>query len=374
MNLINWLVGVILCGVLCLPVVSFSADESMAFKVVTRCSENAPLDAQCSRIPQEFAEGTIILAQGKIERNSEVLFTEVSKGIAPGAVVVLNSLGGDLIGGLRLGQAIRSRDFHTLILSTENLPINASDLKLNGKCFSACAYTFLGGTIRRVDANAQFGVHQFRNEENKLDASQAQKMSALLARYLDAMGVNRQLLDQALLTEPGKMTLINDKLRKAWAVETGFSQTSQTRWRIEAVAGGKRLAYVSRKQLTRNAILTIAMTYHQGSLKTMLLVKPDPRDEFSGEWANQFGARVDVVIEVNSKTYRLQPITDWERAGSVNSATARQIWFNTPDGLVKDFLVARQFLVKPLWESAPIGMDGESYLGTEGFEDNFKAL
>jgi len=377
MNFFKRLLLIVVCLSAIWPLLGMGADDGMQFRIVSRCldSNTAPLaDSKCLKIPQELGEGTLILAQGRIEKNSEISFGELVKGMPPGAVVILNSLGGDLIGGLRLGQAIRARDFYTFIQSPEKISPELIDNKVSGKCFSACAYTFLGGTVRRLDGYAQFGVHQFRNDENKLDASQAQKMSALLARYLDAMGINRQLLDQALLTEPGKMTLINETLRRNWAVETGLVQTPQTRWRIEAVSGGKRLAYVSRKQINRNAYLTLAMTYVGGQLKTLLLVKPDPRDENSSEWINQFASKVDLILEINSKSYRLQPITDWEKAGSVNSASARQIWFNTPDGLVKDLLVVRQFLIKPLWVFPPIGLDSESYLGTDGFEDNFKAL
>ena len=359
-------------------------EASMSFKQVERCNATSQ-QGSCIQVPAELGDGALIFGHGRIEKLTENTFADAVKGLPPGTIVILNSLGGDLIGGLRLGQSIRARDFHTLLVSSDKLqhlvpkvvdpkaPVSNLPSSI-GKCFSSCAYTFLGGMMRRVDSVAQFGVHQFRNEENKLDAIQAQKMSAMLARYLDAMGINRQLLDQALLTEPGKMTLITENLRKTWNVENGYAPVAFSRWRLEATSGGKRLAYASRKQISRNAFLTIAFAQINGQLRTLLIAKPDPRDETTSDWLSSFSTKLDLVIEVNSKIYRLSPITEWEKAGAVNTPGTRQIWFQAPDTLVRDLQSVKQFILKPQWAFPPIGMDAETYFGTEGFEDNFKAL
>ena len=352
--------------------------ESMTFTKVIRC-ESTNLEKtkgqDCFNPPKELGQGEILLAQGKIERKTEDSFAEAVKNMSAGTIVVLNSLGGDLVGGLRLGQSIRARDFNTWVIdsSTDNPAVK--DKKVIGKCFSSCAYTFLGGVIRRVDKSGQLGVHQFRNQDDKLDANQAQKISAMLARYLDSMGINRQLLDQALLTEPGKMTLIPETQRIAWNIEPSLPSTvTVSKWKLEAAPGGKRLAYSTVKQINRNAYLTFALTYINGSLRGLVIAKPDARDELASDWLSAFNDKVDLIVEVNSKLLILQPMGNWEVAGQVNTPGTRQIWYAIKPELIKELLNARQFKLKPQWAIPPMGMDSETMFSTDGFKDNYAAL
>jgi len=354
------------------------AQDGMTFKKVLRCeSQNLDLKMgqECFTPPTELGRGDIILAQGKIERKTEDSFGELVKGMPAGTIVLLNSMGGDLVGGLRLGQSIRARDFNTWIMDVQADNPAISDKKTIGRCFSACAYTFLGGMVRRVDKTGQLGVHQFRNKDDKLDANQAQKISAMIARYLDAMGINRQLLDQAMLTEPGKMTLIPESQRLAWNIEANApSPNVVSKWKLEAAAGGKRLAYSTVKQVNRNAYLTLALTYANGNLRALLIAKPDARDEQASDWLSVFNDKIDLMIEVNSKSFVLQPLGDWERAGQVNTAGTRQIWYQAKPEMIREFMNARQFKLKPQWAFPPMGMDAETIFSTDGFKDNFSAL
>jgi hypothetical protein len=362
----------------CLQVQTVFAQDPMSFQKVVRCeSQNLDLKMgkDCFSPPAELGRGEIILAQGKIERKTEDSFGEMVKAMPAGTIVLLNSMGGDLVGGLRLGQSIRSRDFNTWIMDVQADNPAITDKKTIGRCFSACAYTFLGGVIRRVDKAGQLGVHQFRNKDDKLDANQAQKISAMIARYLDAMGINRQLLDQAMLTEPGKMTLIPESQRIAWNVEASLPSTTQvSKWKLEAASGGKRLAYSTVKQVNRNAYLTLALTYLNGNLRALLIAKPDARDEQATDWLSVFNDKVDLVVEVNSKSFVLQPLGDWERAGSVNTAGTRQIWYQAKPEMIREIMNSRQFKLKPQWAFPPMGMDAETIFSTDGFKDNFSAL
>lgn len=143
-------------------------------------------------------------------------------------------------------------------LSAKSLPVVPESIQ--GKCFSACAYAFLGGVIRQIDPLGQYGVHQFRGTHQPVDPIQTQKLAAILGRYMDSMGVSRQLLDRALLTEPGKVMLISKTQREAWHVENSValpSVAAKSRWRMEVVAGGKRLAYAT--QNLQQGRLTLAL-------------------------------------------------------------------------------------------------------------------
>ena len=354
------------------------AQDSMSFTLLNRChAPNVQRGAvtECFSPPVDLGPGDIWLAQGKIERKTEDALGEAAKRMVPGTIILLNSLGGDLVGGLRLGQAIRARQFHTWVIHPQKGGVTISDAKTAGKCFSSCAYAFMGGVQRQVDPSGMLGVHQFRQLEDKLDAVQAQKISALLARYLDAMGVNRQMLDQAMLTEPGKMSLISEAQRLAWNVVTGTPrQIFASRWKLEAATGGKRLTYSTVKQSQRDSLLTFALTYANGQLRALLIAKPDPRDELSQDWLGAFNERVELTIEVNGKQLQLQPISDWQVAGQVNTPGTRQIWFQAKPELPKELLASKQFKLRPNWMFPPIGMDAESVFSTDGFKDNFAAL
>jgi len=354
------------------------AQDSMTFTKVIRCESQNPERTKgqdCFNPPADLGLGDIVLAQGKIERKSEDGFGEAVKNLPAGTIVVLNSMGGDLVGGLRLGQSIRARDFNTWVMDATSDNPAIKDKKNMGRCFSSCAYTFLGGVLRRVDKAGQLGVHQFRNTDDKLDANQAQKISAMLARYLDTMGINRQLLDQALLTEPGKMTLIPETQRIAWNIEPSLPSTvTLSKWKLEAAAGGKRLAYTSVKQINRNAFLTFALTYVNGSLRGLVIAKPDARDELASDWLSAFNDKVEVMVEVNSKLLVMQPLGNWELAGQVNTPGTRQIWYAVKPELIKELLNARQFKLKLQWAIPPMGMDAETTFSTDGLKDNYAAL
>lgn len=354
------------------------AQDSMTFTKVIRCESQNPERTKgqdCFNPPADLGLGDIVVAQGKIERKSEDGFGEAVKNLPAGTIVVLNSMGGDLVGGLRLGQSIRARDFNTWVMDATSDNPAIKDKKNMGRCFSSCAYAFLGGVLRRVDRAGQLGVHQFRNTEDKLDANQAQKISAMLARYLDTMGINRQLLDQALLTEPGKMTLIPETQRIAWNIEPSLPSTvTLSKWKLEAAAGGKRLAYTSVKQINRNAFLTFALTYVNGSLRGLVIAKPDARDELASDWLSAFNDKVEVMVEVNSKLLVMQPLGNWELAGQVNTPGTRQIWYAVKPELIKELLNARQFKLKLQWAIPPMGMDAETTFSTDGLKDNYAAL
>ena len=376
---IGWLVGFCVFS----QSVAYAADVvGMTFIRIARCpaTPNTAIEAStaCLAVPQELGNGELILAQGHIERQSSEVLGQFVEDMPRGTTVVFQSLGGDLMGGLRLGQFIRARGFNTYLPlglgATESL---LKDSKLLGKCVSSCAYSFLGGVVRKVQANAQYGVHQFRANDSGLDPIQTQKISAILGKFMDAMGVNRLLLDQALLTDPGKVTYIPDYLRQTWKVETTaevVAQQQQSKWKLESSAGGKRLAYTSRKQGSSNAILTVALTPISGQMRVLLIVKPDPLQEASAVWLDYFKQRTDLQIALDSKTFVLKPTSDWARAGQVNTAGTQQIWFSASEDMIQEIKRAKLITVTPNWRELPEGLDSKTVFGTEGLQEALWAL
>jgi hypothetical protein len=355
--------------------------SSMQFSAVERCaSESAGelLPASCVSVPKGLGDGKLILASGQIEKLSSDHFAEFTQNYPAKTIVILQSLGGDLIGGLRLGQAIRARNFQTYL--SARAP--RTDDKTIGKCFSACAYAFLGGVERQVDPLAQFGVHQFRGQDKNLDAIQTQKLSAILGRYMDTMGVNRQLLDSAMATDPGKVQLINASLRKAWRVENAGIGTNVVlnKWRLEAASGGKRLGFATQRQRKSAASVTLAFAQFDGQTRALLIVRPDPALEGSATWSQYFAERTPLTIElVNAsgeagRSYQLSAISNWSSAGPTNTPGTRQIWFMANAEIIQQLQASPQFWVKPMWSNLPNGLDDRTLFGTSGLKDVLLAL
>ena len=98
-----------------------------------------------------------ILAGGVITPETPEAFVRfVADRAGPAApLVVLNSDGGDLEGGLALGRAIRDGGY-----STDIGEMDRSGERAAGRCVSACALAFLGGSQRTVSEGSYLGVHQ----------------------------------------------------------------------------------------------------------------------------------------------------------------------------------------------------------------------
>lgn len=140
-------------------------------------------------------------------------------------IVALNSNGGSLIGGLRLGQIIREQKLETIVA---RYPIEVATgehgrARRPGGCYSACAVAFLGGVQRNVPESSQIGFHQFSSAGGSQDArdsvylteSTAQLIGATMLGYIMNMGAKPALfarLSEALPEQmwiPGPEELVN---------------------------------------------------------------------------------------------------------------------------------------------------------------------
>jgi hypothetical protein len=134
-----------------------------------------------------------------------------------GAVLVLDSDGGSVLGTLALGRAIRSLDMVTTIGRTTALPAAADGsrraaLSPNGNCESMCAFLLLAGSRRYVPPQAQVLVHQIwlgKKRKQALESSYSaeelnivQRDIGRLAQYTIEMGGGVELLETALRIPP----------------------------------------------------------------------------------------------------------------------------------------------------------------------------
>jgi hypothetical protein len=134
-----------------------------------------------------------------------------------GAVLVLDSDGGSVLGTLALGRSIRGLDMITTIGKTTALPAagdgdRRATLSPDGTCESMCAFLLLAGSRRYVPPQAHVLVHQIwlgkkrkRALESNYSAEElnvVQRDIGRLAQYTIEMGGGGDLLETALRIPP----------------------------------------------------------------------------------------------------------------------------------------------------------------------------
>jgi hypothetical protein len=245
-----------------------------------------------------------IAAEGPITRSTaqdlEAFLKSAETGVlVPGfaakldgtTTVRLNSDGGDLIGGLELGETIRAHKLGTEVGSTVAnlslpLPPNGQpwDMRANGGCYSACAYAFLGGT-RRTAKTRELGFHQFYSHNSVKEAvkaadaeesgASAQRVMGLLVIYLKEMSVDPTLLSFASANDPNSLFRPDTETMYKMGI-TNVRETPQfSGWTIEpykdgAVVTGKltsgsdedqQITFFCRNNLPRKVFMLASWQY-----------------------------------------------------------------------------------------------------------------
>src|SRR5262245_4671391 len=148
-----------------------------------------------------------------------------------GAVLVLDSDGGSVLGTLALGRAIRSLGMITTIGKTTVLPAardgdRRATLSPGGNCESMCAFLLLAGVRRYVPPEAHVLVHQIwlgKKRKQALESNYSaeelnivQRDIGRLVQYTMEMGGSGELLETALRIPPWEplYRLSADELRR----------------------------------------------------------------------------------------------------------------------------------------------------------------
>lgn len=156
-------------------------------------------------------------------------------GILNGAgmgMVYFNSLGGDLVAAVELGQLIRERGFSTRVGRK-----GTSDKPLPGRCESGCPFSFAGGRFRFLEDGSSLGVHQFYRAAGLQanDLSHAQIASALIAKYLADMGVSMALMEKMVSADSGSMRYLSPL--EAYDIGLINAGARPAHWGIQEVGG-----------------------------------------------------------------------------------------------------------------------------------------
>jgi hypothetical protein len=134
----------------------------------------------------------VLLVQGKFELpdadefSRQVLQNDI-------VMVMLDSVGGNLVTSIEIGYFIREKGLNTLVPA-------------NGNCYSACTYAFMGGVERTIDGDAPFAMHRsyFDGEvEGKYTEGYTSGIviSIMVTAYLIEMGLDPLTATLHLLNE-----------------------------------------------------------------------------------------------------------------------------------------------------------------------------
>jgi hypothetical protein len=317
---------------------------AMTFNMQEICIEG--LTPQCQNM---------VLAEGPIVKSTPAEFKEWSRNIPSNTWIALTSPGGSVIGGLQLGQAIRLGGFNTTIAGTDYSPKN---------CLSACAYAFLGGLIRYLPPNTKYGLHQYRGPEKEINADEAQKLNAIMGKYVDYMGVDRRVLDYAQMTSNDKMTVLSQTEAKKLRVDN-FGQSLYPKWRLEVANDGKLLV-LNTATIQGRLPISIAFTKMKQSIACIIYYKSN--DEVA------FTASTPHKIVIQNQSYSLAQISPWQEKNG-----GYQIIFEVPKKTleaIESMSDESAFTINPEFFQNPTGIQGpiNIWLGGLGLKNALSIL
>jgi hypothetical protein len=167
--------------------------------------------------PAECAAHTCVLARGEIDTDTAKQFrTFIAQNkIERGALIVLNSPGGETMSSLKLGNMIRQARLSTTVRKFEN-----GRFVRGGRCASACTYMFLGGVERSVGEGARLGVHQLRARDGAapLSAEDGLFLMSLVATHVRRLCGDMEFLIPALRTPPGQVYWFSQEELRRYAL------------------------------------------------------------------------------------------------------------------------------------------------------------
>lgn len=158
-----------------------------------------------------------LLATGAIDKTSVEIFRQAAavNRLRESALIIIDSSGGDLTGGIALGEEIRKRGFDTFVAGVD--PTGSRFVKAD--CASACFFMFIGGVRRGASHDSRLGVHQLtlNNPGTPAQAAMsAQWHMGIAAKHIHDMGVDPEVMALALTMPADQLRWLSRKeLRSA---------------------------------------------------------------------------------------------------------------------------------------------------------------
>lgn len=133
----------------------------------------------------------VVIVLGEFERGDGERFANQVASLER-AVVALDSPGGNVVAGLRMGQLIHNRGFSTIV----------PDRTI---CASACGLVWLAGASRLMEAGARIGFHAAYTVRAGR-ARESGAANALIGAYLSRLGLSDQTILYVSQAAPENMT------------------------------------------------------------------------------------------------------------------------------------------------------------------------
>lgn len=231
---------------------------------------------------EQFVQATLHAGQTRIFASGEVHVGDTDRFLQfvranniSNGVVYLDSPGGSLAEGLRLGQAIRNLGYDTQIGR-----ISYTREHGGAVCASACAYIFAGGVNRFFSENdGRLGLHQFYSASgDRFDASDAQIVSGALVEYFQSMGVDAGTFARSVTATTTEMVWLSPAEAAALRLANNGSQPTQSTIRMREGIPYLRLEQVHHNVTARILILCASNGY---SVLAGIVTNPD---EAQSKW------------------------------------------------------------------------------------------
>jgi hypothetical protein len=204
-NQSRWIRAAFWLLVLFSPAIASAQDVAMTFQLARAqsCRDKCP---------------TEIVGEGTITLESAGAFRAAAARFSSGSIVVrLNSIGGNLVGGLELGNALRQMGATT-------------EVGKGARCVSACAYAFLGGTRRSV-TGGRIGIHNFRPDEsasvNDFPDALVQHANVILKAYVAHLDVDQRLVELSASVPSTTIRYLDDAELRRFRVVNGHLRKAQ---------------------------------------------------------------------------------------------------------------------------------------------------
>lgn len=203
-------------------------------------AQAAPMTFQIYENSSDCSGCIIVAGNGEVTATTASTLRALAKthrlGFNRRTVVVLNSPGGSLMGGLALGREIRSQGFDTHI-GRVSLARGGSSTVDSGECASACAYAFLGGSQRSIGSESRYGLHQLSvasDEAVSLEEAvrSTQGVLAEINRYVREMGASPEIVTLATETSADSIHWVSYSKITSLRISNAQGLVSQKPWKM----------------------------------------------------------------------------------------------------------------------------------------------
>lgn len=238
----------------------------------------------------------IVVADGEITNNTPAAFqdfldTRPFDGFT--FYIDLNSPGGSLLGGMKLGEMIREQGLISRVSSYEKRAVGEQYWTPRwqpGICMSACALAFLGGEDRELDEMSILGFHQFSSagtasgNVERVDRTErdTQVVSGLVHAYIESMGVAPGLFSRMSVTPPEEMYIPDAVEAAALNIIPAESFSNFT---LEPYGGGVIAYSIFYNNAQGRNVVSQVTAYCRGGTPFLLLSQPEHYRPIDEGWA-----------------------------------------------------------------------------------------